>query len=107
MNGSKQKALTLSIFIDSLGQVFFSLSLGIGIIITYAASSDSQQNLFKSALFIVLSGIVIAIMAGLMIFTFVYEYGGEVDGGAGLIFKTLPVMFAHLGFWGILLLFYF
>ncbi|TLD81624.1 sodium-dependent transporter [Helicobacter sp. MIT 05-5293] len=102
-----KKALTLSIFIDSLGQVFFSLSLGIGIIITYAASSDSQQNLFKSALFIVLSGIVIAIMAGLMIFTFVYEYGGEVDGGAGLIFKTLPVMFAHLGFLGNIIAFLF
>lgn len=102
-----KKALSLSIFIDSLGQVFFSLSLGIGIIITYAASSDSAQNLFKSAFFIVLSGIIIAIMAGLMIFTFVYEYGGEVDGGVGLVFKTLPVMFAHLGFLGNIIAFLF
>lgn len=95
-----KKALSLNVFIDSLGQVFFSLSLGVGIIITYAASSQSNQNLFKSALWVVLSGILIAIMAGLMIFTFVYEYNGEVGGGAGLIFITLPVMLSHLGILG-------
>ncbi|WP_295701721.1 sodium-dependent transporter [Helicobacter typhlonius] len=95
-----KKALNLNVFVDSLGQVFFSLSLGVGIIITYAASSQETQNLFKSALWIVLSGVVIAIMAGLMIFTFVYEYNGEVGAGAGLIFITLPVMLSHLGILG-------
>ena len=39
-------------------------------------------------------------MAGLMIFTFVYEYNGEVGAGAGLIFITLPVMLSHLGILG-------
>ncbi len=102
-----KKALTLNVFIDSLGQVFFSLSLGVGIIITYAASSQSNQNLFKSALWVVLSGILIAIMAGLMIFTFVYEYNGAVGGGAGLIFITLPVMLSHLGIWGNVIAFLF
>lgn len=95
-----KKALQPSVFIDSLGQVFFSLSLGVGIIITYAASSQPHQNLLKSALWIVISGVVIAIMAGLMIFTFVYEYGGAVGKGAGLIFTTLPVMLSHLGILG-------
>ena len=102
-----KKALTLNVFIDSLGQVFFSLSLGVGIIITYAASSQSNQNLLKSALWVVLSGILIAIMAGLMIFTFVYEYNGAVGGGAGLIFITLPVMLSHLGIWGNVIAFLF
>ncbi|HCD73727.1 MAG TPA: sodium-and chloride-dependent transporter, partial [Helicobacter sp.] len=102
-----KKALTLNVFIDSLGQVFFSLSLGVGIIITYAASSQSNQNLLKSALWVVLSGILIAIMAGLMIFTFVYEYNGEVGGDAGLIFITLPVMLSHLGIWGNVIAFLF
>ena len=92
-----KKALSLDVFVNSLGQVFFSLSLGVGIIITYAASSDSNQNLLKSSLWIVLSGIAIAIMAGLMIFTFVFEYNGNVGDGPGLIFKTLPVMLSHLG----------
>lgn len=95
-----QKALNFSVFMDSLGQVFFSLSLGVGIIITYSASSQPQQNLIKSALWIVISGLLVAIMAGLMIFTFVYEYNGEVGAGVGLIFKTLPVMLSHLGIAG-------
>lgn len=102
-----KKALTLDVFVDSLGQVFFSLSLGVGIIITYAANSDSNQNLLKSSLWIVLSGIAIAIMAGLMIFTFVFEYEGVVDKGAGLIFVTLPVMFSHLGILGNIIAFLF
>lgn len=95
-----KKAISVDVFVDSLGQVFFSLSLGIGIIITYAASSESNQNLLKSSLWIVLSGLSIAVMAGLMIFTFVFEYGGNVGGGTGLIFKTLPVMLSHLGILG-------
>lgn len=95
-----KEVLTLNVFVDSLGQVFFSLSLGIGIIISYAASSEENQNLLKSSLWIVLSGLLIAIMAGLMIFTFVYEYNGEVGAGPGLVFVTLPVMLSHLGFWG-------
>lgn len=102
-----KKALTLDVFVDSLGQVFFSLSLGVGIIITYAANSDSNQNLLKSSLWIVLSGIAIAIMAGLMIFTFVFEYEGVVNKGAGLIFVTLPVMFSHLGILGNIIAFLF
>lgn len=102
-----KKALSLDVFVDSLGQVFFSLSLGVGIIITYAASSDSNQNLLKSSLWIVLSGIAIAIMAGLMIFTFVFEYEGVVNKGTGLIFVTLPVMFSHLGILGNIIAFLF
>lgn len=102
-----KKALQPDVFINSLGQVFFSLSLGVGIIITYAASSQDNQNLLKSALWIVLSGVVIAIMAGLMIFTFVYEYDGAVGEGVGLIFKTLPVMLSHLGILGNVIAFLF
>lgn len=95
-----QETFSLKTLMDALGQVFFSLSLGVGIIITYSASSESNQNLLKSAMWIVLSGLFIALVAGIMIFTFVFQYGGEVNGGAGLIFITLPVMLAKLGVLG-------
>lgn len=94
---SKVSAKTL---IDSMGQVFFSLSLGIGIVITYAAFTESKQNLFYAALWVVIPGIIISLIAGLTIFTFVFEYGGSVSEGAGLVFITLPVMFAQMGFLG-------
>lgn len=102
-----KKALSPHVFIDSLGQVFFSLSLGVGTMMTYAASSPPHQNLIKSAFYIVISGVVIAMMAGMMIFTFVYEYNGTPSSGAGLIFETLPVMFSHLGIIGNVIAFLF
>ncbi|RDU60911.1 sodium-dependent transporter [Helicobacter sp. MIT 14-3879] len=94
--------ITPKVLIDSMGQVFFSLSLGIGIIITYAAFTDKEQNLFNAALWVLIPGVIISIIAGLMIFTFVFEYGSKSDvgAGAGLVFITLPVMFYKMGFTG-------
>lgn len=91
--------LTSNTIIDAMGQVFFSLSLGAGTIITYSSHVNRNQNLFASALWIVIPGIIISIVAGLMIFTFVFAYGSKADvaGGPGLIFIVLPVMFGHLG----------
>lgn len=79
----KPKDLTSQVFTYSLGQVFFSLSIGLGINITYAAVTDKTQNLLKSTIWVVLSGILISLVAGLMIFTFVFEYGANVSQGTG------------------------
>lgn len=94
--------ITPKTLIDSMGQVFFSLSLGVGIVITYAAFTEKNQNLFHAALWVLIPGIVISIIAGLTIFTFVFEYGsaGDVGEGAGLVFITLPVMFEKMGVLG-------
>ncbi|WP_104748107.1 sodium-dependent transporter [Helicobacter cetorum] len=93
----KTKDLTPQVFTSSLGQVFFSLSIGLGINITYAASTDKTQDLLKSTLWVVLSGIVISLVAGLMIFTFVFEHGANISQGTGLIFTSLPVVFGKMG----------
>lgn len=94
--------ITPKVLIDSMGQVFFSLSLGIGIIITYAAFTEERQNLFSAAMWVLIPGILISIVAGLMIFTFVFEYGtkDDVGAGAGLVFITLPVLFGKMGWIG-------
>ncbi len=91
--------ITPNVIVNAMGQVFFSLSLGAGTMITYASHVDKRQNLASSALFVVIPGIIISIVAGLMIFTFVFQYGSKenVGDGAKLIFVTLSVMFAHLG----------
>ncbi len=98
----KPKDLTSQVFTYSLGQVFFSLSIGLGINITYAAVTDKTQNLLKSTIWVVLSGILISLVAGLMIFTFVFEYGANVSQGTGLIFTSLPVVFGQMGAIGVL-----
>ncbi len=83
--------------LDSLGQVFFSLSLGVGTIAVYAASAQQNENLFKSALWVVISGIIVSIIAGLMIFTFIYHFQGQPSQGPGLLLVSLPLAFQTLG----------
>ncbi|MDU9768726.1 sodium-dependent transporter, partial [Helicobacter pylori] len=56
--------IDFKVVMDALGQMFFSLSLGVGTIITYSAFTPKKENLFKSSLFIVLPGILISLIAG-------------------------------------------
>lgn len=89
--------ITAKTIIDSLGQVFFSLSLGVGTIAVYAASAKSDENLFQSSVWVVVSGIIVSLIAGLMIFTFIYHFKGVPSEGPGLLFKSLPLAFNALG----------
>ncbi|WQX92990.1 sodium-dependent transporter [Helicobacter pylori] len=100
--------IDFKVVMDALGQMFFSLSLGVGTIITYSAFTPKKENLFKSSLFIVLPGILISLIAGVMIFTFVFEYHADVSQGPGLVFISLPLTFAKMGISGqIVSLFFF
>ncbi|TLD81559.1 sodium-dependent transporter [Helicobacter sp. MIT 05-5293] len=92
--------ITLKTLIDSMGQVFFSLSLGVGAISVYAANAQQNENLLKSSLWVVLSGIVISLIAGLMIFTFIYHFKGQPSEGVGLLLISLPLAFNTLGSMG-------
>ena len=78
--------ITPSVVIIALSQVFFSLSLGVGTIITYSSSAKKGENLLSSAAWIALSGIVISIIAGLVIFTFLFlaRAGSECGRGNAL-----------------------
>ncbi|PAF52514.1 sodium-dependent transporter [Helicobacter sp. 13S00477-4] len=92
--------INLGVIFASLGQVFFSLSLGVGTIVTYAAFTKSNENLLKSSLWVVIPGILISLIAGLMIFTFIFAYGGKPEEGAGLVFVSLPLIFGKMGLVG-------
>lgn len=82
---------------SALGQAFFSLSLGMGALITYGSYLNREQNIVQSATLITLMDVGIAFLAGLMLFPFVFSQGLEPTGGAGLIFITLPGVFEQLG----------
>ncbi|WP_163498514.1 sodium-dependent transporter [Helicobacter suis] len=97
MFGIRLADINQKVFVNALGQVFFALSLGIGINIAYASSTHHKQDLLQSAIWVVLPGICISLIAGLMIFTFVFEYGANPSQGAGLIFVSLPVVFSKMG----------
>ncbi len=85
--------VTRSVFLDSLGQAFFSLSLGTACLCTYASYFSRQTNLVRSAGQIAGIDTLIAILAGLMIFPAAFSVGIQPDSGPSLIFITLPNVF--------------
>jgi len=89
--------ITGSVVYNALGQAFFSLSLGMGALITYGSYLSKKENIVSSAAAITLMDVSVAVLAGLMIFPFVFSQGIETSGGPGLIFITLPGIFQSLG----------
>lgn len=79
--------------LKALGHAFFSLSLGMGAMITYGSYADRQQNLFTTALAITAADTLVALMAGLAIFPAVFAEGFTPSMGPGLVFNVLPAVF--------------
>ncbi|RDU65588.1 sodium-dependent transporter [Helicobacter sp. MIT 14-3879] len=99
--------ITPSVLILALSQVFFSLSLGVGTIITYSSSAKKGENLLSSATWIALSGIIISLIAGLIIFTLLFEQGYKASQGPGMLFVSLPLVFGSMSYgWVISFLFF-
>jgi NSS family neurotransmitter:Na+ symporter len=84
-------------FLAALGQAFFTLSLGIGTIITYSASLSKDINIIKSSILVALVDTLIALIAGIIIFSFLFEAGAQSASGPGLVFISLPVIFEQWG----------
>ena len=94
-------AITPDVVLQALGLAFFSLSMGVGVIPTYAANLPEKTNLIKSTLSIIFINILIGIMMGLVVFTFIFAYGADsTASGPGLIFISLVTLFAKLGIVG-------
>ncbi len=80
----------------AMGQSFFTLSLGMGAMLTYGSYMSRKENLPSSAVSIVTLDTLIALLAGLAIFTGVFATGLSPKAGPGLIFHTLPVVFTKM-----------
>ncbi|RUT51627.1 sodium-dependent transporter [Campylobacter fetus] len=92
------KLLNPSIILQALGLAFFSMSMGVGTVATYAASLPDGTNLIKSTFSIVSINILIGIMMGLVVFSFIpIQDGQPASEGAGLIFVSLTSLFAQMG----------
>ena len=88
--------LTREGMLEALGHAFFSLSLGMGAMLTYGSYLDRGTNISSSALEIVALNTFYALMAGLMIFPIVFTYNVDPQVGPGLFFITLPEVFARM-----------
>lgn len=79
------------------GQMFFSLSLGMGCMITYGSYLAKKEDLEKNSLIIIICDTIIAIMAGMAVMPAVFATGLEPSGGPGLLFMTLQNVFNSMG----------
>jgi len=80
----------------ALGQSFFSISVGVSVMVTYSSYLSKKEDLPKSAFTIVMMNILISILAGLAIFPAVFSFGFEPEEGPGLLFVVLPAVFNQM-----------
>ena len=92
----KFEDLSASAVVLALGHSFFTLSLGMGTMITYGSYLKRNENLLNSALWVIGLDTIIALLAGVAIFSTVFALGADPAEGAGLIFVVLPSVFPQL-----------
>jgi len=90
--------ITANVVFMAMGQAFFSLAIGVGVMLTYGAYVPSGVSLPKAAFTIALADTAVAILAGVAIFPVVFANGLDPADGPGLIFVTLPVAFGNMPF---------
>jgi NSS family neurotransmitter:Na+ symporter len=97
-----------NIYLAALGQAFFSLSLGMGALITYGSYLSNKERLPGAALSVASLDTLFAIIAGIMIFPAVFALGIDPSSGPGLVFMIMPDVFDSIAMGGIFgLLFFF
>ena len=88
--------ITADTFLSAIGQAFFTLSLGMGAILTYGSYMSSQDDLRRSSMEVIGADTILAVLAGIAIFPAVFAIGLDAAAGPGLIFVTLPAVFAEM-----------
>jgi neurotransmitter:Na+ symporter, NSS family len=88
--------ITPTAILMALGQSFFTLSLGQGTMITYGSYLKREAPFIGSSIAVALSVVLVSILSAIAIFTIVFSAGIEAEGGLGLMFQTLPVVFSNM-----------
>lgn len=91
--------ITSSVVLSAMGQTFFSLSIGMGCLITYASYFGKDTNLQVTAVQVTVLNTLVALLAGVMVFPAVFSFDIEPTAGPELVFITLPNIFCQLP-WG-------
>lgn len=89
--------LTPTSILIAVGHAFFTLSIGMASIMTYASFSGKQTRILAASVWIVVIDTAIALFAGLMMFTFMFGFGMDPGKGPGLVFISMPAVFYQMG----------
>lgn len=82
----------------AMGHAFFTLSIGMGAMMVYGSYLNQKESIVKSGVWIAFADTLVALLAGLVIFSIVFANGLEPGAGPGLLFQTLPIAFGQM--WG-------
>jgi len=93
--------ITFEQVIAALGQAFFTLSLGMGAMITYGSYLPKEEDIVASGAYVVIFNTLIALMAGFMIFPAIFAMGADPETGPALVFVVLPEVFAQMPLGGL------
>ncbi len=85
--------ITSKVVLSALGQAFFSLAVGWGILITYGSYLPKNENIVSSGLWVAIMDTLVALLAGFMIFPAVFAFGKDPTQGTTLVFQVLPEVF--------------
>jgi len=88
--------LSIDVFLSALGQLFFSVGVGMAAAFVFGSYTSANENLISSTIWIVLADTLIAILAGFMIFPALFTYGLSPDSGPNLIFITMGTFFNNM-----------
>ena len=88
--------ISFEMILAALGQSFFTLSIGAGCLLVYGSYMKEKEDVVKNAYLIIFADTLFALLAGIMIFPAVFSFGLKSDSGAGLVFITLPKIFAQM-----------
>lgn len=88
--------LTAKTFVDAMGQVFFSLSLGLGAVITYGSYLDKKENIIKASVLVPTIDTIMAVICGFAILPPLFSFGLGASQGPSLMFVSLPLVFSKM-----------
>lgn len=86
------------VFLAALGQAFFSLSLGMGLMVTYGSYLSKKDNLITSGFYVAMADTLAAFMAGLVVFPALFAMKQDPASGPGLVFNIFPAIFENMPF---------
>ncbi len=86
---------TFKTVLTALGQALFTLSVGMGCLVTYGSYLKKDSDIIKSSTLLIIGNTIIAVLAGIMIFPAVFSFNLEPSAGAGLVFITLQKYLQH------------
>ncbi len=96
--GADFSKITPMVIMEAMGQCFFSLSIGMGALITYGAYMPKTQKVTSTSIQVIILDTMVALLAGIIIFPAVFAFGLDPAEGPQLVFVVLPAIFAQMSF---------